>query len=139
MNYYSTNRLSAHTDFKTATIQGQAPDKGLYFPAFLPKIDEQFIQNIGKLSNEAIALEVIRPYVECCIPETVLKQIVEETVNFPIPLVQINDRIASLELFHGPTLAFKDVGARFMSRCLGYFTRDSPAKTIVIAATSGDT
>lgn len=139
MNYYSTKRISPQVDFKTATIQGQAPDKGLYFPSYIPKLDESFIKNIDQYSNEAIAYEVIRPYVGDCITEPALKNIVEETINFPIPLVDINDRIASLELFHGPTLAFKDVGARFMSRCLGYFLKDSDKKVTVLVATSGDT
>ena len=139
MNYYSTKHLSPNVDFKTATIQGQAPDKGLYFPAFIPELNEKLINNIDQYSNEAIAFEVIKPYIGDCIPEHELKSIVEETINFPIPLVEITDRISSLELFHGPTLAFKDVGARFMSRCLGYFLKDSDKKVTVLVATSGDT
>jgi threonine synthase len=139
MNYYSTNRISPQADFKTATIQGQAPDKGLYFPAYIPELSEAFIQNIGSYSNEAIAYEVIKPYVGDSIQEKVLQDIVEETVNFQIPLVPINDRIASLELFHGPTLAFKDVGARFMSRCLAQFVKGGDRKITILVATSGDT
>lgn len=139
MNYYSTKRISPNVDFKTATIQGQAPDKGLYFPSFIPKMDDKLISNMEQYSNEAISFEVIKPFVGDCIPENELKRIVEETINFPIPLVDIDDRIASLELFHGPTLAFKDVGARFMSRCLGYFLKDSDKKVTVLVATSGDT
>ena len=139
MKFYSTNRLSPEVDFKQATIQGQAPDKGLYFPGYIPKLDESFINNINDYSNEAIAYEVIKPYVGESIPEDVLKQIVVETVNFDIPLVPVNENIFSLELFHGPTLAFKDIGARFMSRCLGYFVKNQPRKVTVLVATSGDT
>jgi threonine synthase len=139
LNFYSTNKQSPSVDFKEATINGQAPDKGLYFPEYIPKLDNAFIKNIHELSNEAIAFEVIKPYVGDSIPEDVLRKIVAETVNFDIPLVQINEHISSLELFHGPTLAFKDIGARFMSRCLGYFVKDQSKKVTVLVATSGDT
>jgi len=122
-----------------ATINGLAPDKGLYFPEYIPQLDPTWIQKINDYSKEAIAFEVIKPYIGECIPATLLQKIVEETVNFSIPLVLINNSIASLELFHGPTLAFKDVGARFMSRCLGYFVREQPKKVTVLVATSGDT
>ncbi len=91
------------------------------------------------MTNEQIAFDVIRPYVAGEIPDEILFEICAETVNFSFPLVEISDRISALELFHGPTLAFKDVGARFMSRCLRYFSREQKEKTIVIVATSGDT
>lgn len=139
MQYFSTNDNSPLVSFKQATINGQAPDKGLYFPEAIPLLPENFIKNIGTYSNEAIAYDVIKPYVAASIPEDILKDIVEETINFPIPLVKINENICSLELFHGPTLAFKDVGARFMSRCLGHFVKDQPKKVTVLVATSGDT
>lgn len=139
MNYYSTNKQSPQADFKTATINGLAPDKGLYFPERIPALNKDIIDNIDQYSNEAIAYEVIRPYAGECIPAGTLKKIVEETVNFPIPLVRINDTVSSLELFHGPTLAFKDIGARFMSRCLGHFVKDQQKKLTVLVATSGDT
>lgn len=139
MNYFSTNHKAPQVNFKEATIQGQAPDKGLYFPELIPTLNPALIKNIGDYSNEAIAYEVIKPYVADSIPADILKRIVEETVNFPIPLVTINESISSLELFHGPTLAFKDIGARFMSRCLGYFVKEQPKKVTVLVATSGDT
>jgi len=139
MQYFSTNDNAPHVSFKQATINGQAPDRGLYFPEAIPLLPENFIRNIERFSNEAIAYEVIKPYVAPSIPEDILKNIVEETINFPIPLININDHISALELFHGPTLAFKDVGARFMSRCLGYFVKDQPKKVTVLVATSGDT
>jgi len=126
-------------DFKEAAIRGQAPDKGLYFPEQIPEVRNEVIAEIERFSNEEIAFEVICPYVGSTIPEDTLLQIVRETINFPIPLVQVNESIWSLELFHGPTLAFKDVGARFMSRCLGYFLKDENRKVTVLVATSGDT
>ena len=144
MKYYSTNKKSPLVDFKEAAIKGQAPDKGLYFPERIPQVDDSLIDNIEILSNEEIAFRVIKPYVGDSISDEQLFNIVTETVNFPIPLVQINEQIFSLELFHGPTLAFKDVGARFMSRCLGYFLKNHeqpsrPTQVTVLVATSGDT
>lgn len=139
MNYYSLNKQSPTVDFKQATIAGQAPDKGLYFPENIPQLDKEFIDNIEQYSNEEIAFKVIKPYVGNTIPDEELKRIVAETVNFNIPLVPISEGISSLELFHGPTLAFKDIGARFMSRCLGYFLKDNDKKVTVLVATSGDT
>lgn len=139
MNYYSTNKQSPIVDFKEAAIKGQAPDKGLYFPEQIPRVEKGLIENIENLSNEEIAFQVIKPYVGDTITEEKLFQIVSETVNFPIPLVKVSERIWSLELFHGPTLAFKDVGARFMSRCLGYFLQNETKKVTVLVATSGDT
>lgn len=144
MKYYSTNKQSPLVDFKEATINGQAPDKGLYFPESIPVIDEDLIKHIEKYSNEEIAYKVIQSYVGESIPKDKLMQIVKETINFPIPLIQLNESVFSLELFHGPTLAFKDVGARFMSRCLGYFvsngqTGQSGQTVTVLVATSGDT
>jgi threonine synthase len=139
MKYYSTNKQSQLINFREATIKGQAPDKGLYFPEQIPQLEKGFIEQIENFSNEEIAFRIIKPYVDDVIPEEILFQIVFETINFPIPLVQVNKNIFSLELFHGPTLAFKDVGARFMSRCLGYFLRDHEKKVTVLVATSGDT
>jgi threonine synthase len=139
MNYYSTNKQAPLVDFKEATINGQAPDKGLYFPDKIPAIDSELIREITKHTNEEIAFRVIQPYIGSTIPVGALMQIVKETIDFPIPLKEVNDGMFALELFHGPTLAFKDVGARFMSRCLGYFVKDNDKKITVLVATSGDT
>jgi len=143
MRYYSTNHTSPKADFKEATIKGQAPDKGLYFPERIPQLPRDFISNIENYSKEEIAFTVIRPYVGTTIPEKELERIIEETINFNFPLVNIEKNISALELFHGPTLAFKDVGARFMSRCLGYFVNHPDSyrheKITVLVATSGDT
>lgn len=139
MNYYSLNRQSPNTDFREATILGQAPDKGLYFPEYIPQHGIDQVEKLQDLSPADIGFNVMRPYVAPCIPDLELKRIVEETLSFPIPLIQVNEDIYSLELFHGPTLAFKDVGARFMSRCLGYFSKENKRRIIVLVATSGDT
>jgi threonine synthase len=137
--YFSTNNNSPKADFREATIRGQAPDKGLYFPDKIPSLGKDFITNINAYTKEEISLRVIRPFVGNTIPDAELERIVGETVNFEFPLVKVDDTIFSLELFHGPTLAFKDVGARFMSRCLGYFVRGSDKEVTVLVATSGDT
>ncbi len=139
MQFYSLNKQAPKVDFKTAAINGLAPDKGLYFPEHIPQVKKELIEDIEHYSNEAIAFEIIRPYVGDTIPKEELFRIVKETIDFPIPLVKVTDDIFSLELFHGPTLAFKDIGARFMSRCLSYFVNDNTKKLTVLVATSGDT
>lgn len=139
MNYYSLNHQAPNVSFREATIQGQAPDKGLYFPETIPTVDPLVIKNCKDYTKEELAMLVMQPYVGDAIDERSLFRIVSETIGFDFPLVQVNDRISSLELFHGPTLAFKDVGARFMSRCLGYFSQQATGKVTVLVATSGDT
>ncbi|HEX8733850.1 MAG TPA: threonine synthase [Pyrinomonadaceae bacterium] len=139
MNYFSTNRKSARASFAEAVLNGQPPDKGLYFPEKIPALSRDFWKNFHAKSKEQIAFEVIKPFVGAEIPDETLFEICAETVNFDFPLVPVTDSIYTLELFHGATLAFKDVGARFMSRCLRYFSREKREKTIVIVATSGDT
>ena len=139
MYYYSTNNKLIKANFKEATIQGQAPDRGLYFPSEIPALPKRFIETIGSLSKEEIAFNVIEPYVAGTIPTNELQRIVSETIAFDFPLIPVTDNISALELFHGPTLAFKDVGARFMSRCLGYFVKNENKKITVLVATSGDT
>jgi threonine synthase len=139
MNYYSLNKTAPDVNFREATIKGQAPDKGLYFPERIPRIDPSVIKNIEGYSKEDLAFLIMEPYVGDTIEKKALYRIVSETISFYFPLVPVNERINSLELFHGPTLAFKDVGARFMSRCLGYFSQEQKEKITVLVATSGDT
>jgi threonine synthase len=139
MLYYSTGKSAPKADFREATINGQAPDKGLYFPESIPAIPAAFLDNLSGMSKASIAFEIMKPYVGNSIPDDILKSIAAETVDFEFPLVKVSDNIFSLELFHGPTLAFKDVGARFMSRCLGYFAKTLNKKITVLVATSGDT
>jgi len=139
MNYYSLHKKAANVSFKEAVIRGLAPDKGLYFPETITPLSSEFISNISKYSNEEVAFEVIQQFVGDEIPEKILKEIIKETLCFDFPVVPIEDTISTLELFHGPTMAFKDVGARFMARCLGYFNRENDEDVTVLVATSGDT
>lgn len=139
MRYLSTNRKSVPVSFREATLNGQPPDGGLYFPEEIPQLSRPFLENLKNKSKAEIAFEVMRPFVGGTLTEEALFGICEKTVDFPFPLVRITENIHALELFHGATLAFKDVGARFMSRCLQYFSREKNEKTIVIVATSGDT
>ena len=139
MNYYSLNNKNNKVSFQKAVINGLAPDNGLYFPETISKLPQSFYDEIENLSNEEIAFEAIKQFVGNEIPETELKKIVSETLSFDFPLVKIEENVYSLELFHGPTMAFKDVGARFMSRCLAYFNKDKNQKNTVLVATSGDT
>jgi threonine synthase len=139
MNYYSLNRKAPNTTFADAVVRGLAPDKGLYFPESITPLDASFFETIEDKTNAEIAYEAIKQFIVPEIPEAVLKTIVEETLNFDFPVVEINENISTLELFHGPTMAFKDVGARFMARCLGYFNKDNTNEVTVLVATSGDT
>ena len=139
MHYFSTNRISQNASFSEAVLKGQPDDKGLYFPSEIPALTREWLRDLNKRSNEQTAFDVIRPFIGGEIPDPELYEICEQTVNFDFPLVPVTERISALELFHGPTLAFKDVGARFMSRCLQYFSRGNTEKTIVVVATSGDT
>lgn len=139
MKYFSLNKQSPLVNFKEATILGQAPDKGLYFPERIPIHTPEFIEQLKNLSKEDIAFRVMEPFVGDTIPAEELFRIVSETINFPLPLKWIHENIASLELYHGPTFAFKDVGARFMSRCLSYFYKNQSNKITILVATSGDT
>ncbi len=140
MKYYSLNRIASDVSFQEAVIQGLAPDKGLYFPKEILKLDASFLKNIENLGNNDIAFEVIKQFVGAEIPDNILKEIIADTLCFDFPLVEIEENIFSLELYHGPTMAFKDVGARFMARCLAYFNKDKKDnKNVVLVATSGDT
>mgnify|MGYP001035855154 FL=1 len=139
MNYYSLNHKAPNTSFKNAVIKGLAPDKGLYFPQSITPLPQSFWDTIDRLSYSEIAFEAIKQFVSPEIPEDILKTIVEETLSFDFPVVKLNDNISTLELFHGPTMAFKDVGARFMARCLGYFNKNNTNEVTVLVATSGDT
>lgn len=139
MNYYSLNRKAPNTTFEDAVVKGLAPDKGLYFPESITPLEASFFETIEDKSNTEIAFEAIKQFIVPEIPKDVLKTIVEETLSFDFPVVEINENISTLELFHGPTMAFKDVGARFMARCLGYFNKTNTNDVTVLVATSGDT
>ncbi|HEX8658413.1 MAG TPA: threonine synthase [Hymenobacter sp.] len=140
MKYYSLRHQSPPVDFRTATVTGQAPDGGLYFPETVPRFPAGLLRELRGLSKATVALNVMQPYVGTAIADSDLQRICAEAVDFDFPLVPVETGVTALELFHGPTLAFKDVGARFMSRCLGYFAQhgDTPPVTVLVA-TSGDT
>ena len=139
MNYYSLHHKSPKTTFKNAVVQGLAKDRGIYFPDNITALSEEFIANISEYTNHEIAYEVIKQFVGDEIPAEKLKEIIAKTVSFDFPLVKVDDNIASLELFHGPTMAFKDVGAKFMAQCLEYFNQGNTEEITVLVATSGDT
>lgn len=139
MNFYSLNKQAPNVSFKDAVIKGIAPDRGLYFPETIQPLPQAFFENIEDYTNHEIAFLAIQQFVGEDIPEEVLKEILEDVLDFDFPIVEIENGVATLELFHGPTLAFKDVGARFMARCLGYFSTENTKDVTVLVATSGDT
>jgi threonine synthase len=140
MIYNSLNNKSEPAKFEEAVVRGIAPDRGLYFPEKIHRLPDSFFENIESKSIPDIAYDAIAPFLEGSIPELELKKIIFETLDFEFPVIPIHDNIGTLELFQGPTLAFKDVGARFMARCLGYFNKEnSSQKVTVLVATSGDT
>ncbi len=140
MRYYSTNKTAPIATLKEAVVKGLAPDRGLYMPERLPIIPSVFFKHIGAMTLQEIAFVVADTLFGEDVDADCLHQIVDETLNFEIPLVNVSENRFALELFHGPTLAFKDIGARFMARLLGYFNnQDSDGMVNVLVATSGDT
>ncbi|MFP4546628.1 MAG: threonine synthase [Fidelibacterota bacterium] len=138
MKYYSTNNKNVTVSLKEAVLTGMPKDKGLFMPMELKKLDDNLIQKMSSMSFQDISKKVCKNIIDD-IDETVLDRIIDEAINFDAPLIKINDKISTLELFHGPTLAFKDFGARFMSRLMSYFVKDSHRKLNIVVATSGDT
>src|SRR5688572_8087199 len=139
MKFYSTNNPDLKVDLKQAVTQGLAPDNGLYMPERIPALPKTFFDTIADKSFQEIALEVATNLLGEDISKTELKRIVEHAIQFDAPLVKLENNIYALELFHGPTLAFKDFGARFMSQLLGYFAKQQQKEIIILVATSGDT
>src|SRR6056297_991977 len=139
MKFYSLNNQNIQASFKEAVIAGLAPDKGLYFPESITPLPSDFFENIEKLSNQEIAFKAIHQFVSADIPDEDLKEIIANTLDFDFPVVDIEEGVSTLELFHGPTMAFIDVGARFMANCLGYFSQGEKQDVTVLVATSGDT
>ncbi|MFY0255010.1 threonine synthase [Chitinophaga sp. 30R24] len=139
MQYFSLQNRQHKVNFETAVVQGLAPDKGLYFPEQIPLLDKDFITHLDDYTDQEIGLKVICPFIGDEIPKEELSKIVNNTLHFPFPVQKVTGHTYALELFHGPTLAFKDVGARFMAGCLGYFRRNSSEPVTVLVATSGDT
>ncbi|MDR3653925.1 MAG: threonine synthase [Paludibacter sp.] len=140
MKYYSTNKKVSGVSLKDAVVKGLAEDKGLFMPDSIKTLPQSFFDTIETLSFQEIAYTVADAFFGEDVEAEALKKIVYETLNFDVPLVHVDDNIYSLELYHGPTLAFKDVGGRFMSRLLGYFIKkQNDTKVNVLVATSGDT
>ena len=137
MHYYSTKRQAPNVSFREGVVKSLPPDNGLYFPEYIPNLSK--IYGSQDMDLQTLAFETLKPFVFPDIPKAVLGNIVEETFDFEIPLVPVADNIHSLELFHGPTYAFKDVGARFLARCLGFFNRQENKEITILVATSGDT
>ncbi len=140
MKYYSTNKNAPEVSLQEAVVKGLAPDNGLYMPETIKELPQSFFENIGNMSFQEIAYTVADAFFGEDIEPDTLKGIVYDTLSFDTPVVHVKDNIYSLELFHGPTLAFKDVGGRFMARLLGYFIKKQGQKDVkVLVATSGDT
>jgi threonine synthase len=139
MRYYSTSDPQLQKNLREAVLQGLAPDGGLYMPATIPELSKDQIASFHGKSFKDISIEVATALFKTDLPEDVIASITGDAISFDTPLVEVEEQIYSLELFYGPTLAFKDVGARFMARMLGYFTRDLNQEINVLVATSGDT
>jgi threonine synthase len=139
MKFYSTNNPDLKVDLRQAVTQGLAPDNGLYMPERIPPLPQEFFKTIHEKSFQEIALAVAQNLIGEDVPPTELKRIIEHTIQFDAPVVKIEEGIFALELFHGPTLAFKDFGARFMSQLLGYFAQQQDQEIVILVATSGDT
>ena len=140
MNYFSLNNKNHKVNFKEALFNGLAPDRGLYFPQEIKSLKKSFISNLDDYDKIEISMEVISQFIGNQIDEESLKKIIEHSIDFEFPLKKIDENISVLELFHGPSMAFKDVGVRFTSRCLSHFIRKGYDKKVtVLVATSGDT
>lgn len=139
MILYSTNNKDLRVSFKEAVFNSMPQDKGLYMPVEIPQLDADFIQNIAQYSLAEIAYKVASTLLKDEIPAADLQALIDEAINFEAPAIQLDDQTFVLELFHGPSLAFKDFGARFMSRVMAYFLKDGEQLLDVLVATSGDT
>jgi threonine synthase len=139
MKFYSTNNRNHTVSLREAVIQGLAPDNGLYMPEVIPQLPVTFLNALPALSFQEIGFEVARAMLGNDLPETQLQKIIDHTLAFEAPLVEVEQHVFSLELFHGPTLAFKDFGARFLAGLLGHFAKEQNREITILVATSGDT
>lgn len=139
MELYSTNNKDLRVSFQEAVFNSMPQDKGLYMPTEIPKLEPEFIDNIEKYTLPEIAYQIASTLLKDEIPADDLKALVEDAANFDAPVVKLDDKTFVLELFHGPSLAFKDFGARFMSRVMAYFLNDGEQLLDILVATSGDT
>jgi threonine synthase len=139
MKYYSTRDKNNLVDFSTAVLDGLAKDGGLFMPVTIPPLSSSFVKDIEKVSFQEIGFEIAKGFLGDEIPHEELKSIIDSAVNFPAPLFELSEDLSVLELFHGPTLAFKDFGARFMAKTMGYFAHGLDKELNILVATSGDT
>lgn len=139
MKLYSTRNKGQFTSLKEAVMKGLPDDNGLYMPSEIPALPESFIKNLKGFSFQEIAFTITATLFQGAIPKPDLQKIIEEAVNFPAPLVRLDEQKYILELFHGPSLAFKDFGARFMAQLMSYFNRGESQELVILVATSGDT
>ena len=139
MKLYSTKNSTAFVDLKEAVIKGLPDDNGLFMPSEIPTLPRGFIENIENYSFQEIAFEVSKTLLQGAIPENELQNIIKNAVSFPAPVVKLDDSVSILELFHGPSLAFKDFGARFMAQLMSYFNQNESKELVILVATSGDT
>jgi threonine synthase len=139
MRLYSTKNKAIHVSLQEAVFKGLPEDNGLFMPALIPQLPSSFIQNLRDYSFQEIGFEICRELFQGTIPEDELQQIINNAVTFPAPLVKLDEDKYILELFHGPSLAFKDFGARFMAQLMSYFNRENERELVILVATSGDT
>src|SRR5712672_2859258 len=139
VRYRSTSRQAPLTSLRGAVLRGLAPDGGLYMPAEIARRSPEELEEFRSLPFTEVCYRVVKPFATPDVPEEVLWQVVSEAINFPVNMVSLSPGLHILELFHGPTLAFKDFGARFMARLMGYFVRGEDRPLTVLVATSGDT
>lgn len=139
MNYFSTNNIELKETFRNAVLNGLSPDGGLYMPCYIPQLDNEVIQHIEKYTFQEIGYKVAELYINDEIDKSTLQKIIDQAISFETPLVKLDGQLSILELFHGPTLAFKDYGARFMARVMSHFLKDSDEVVNILVATSGDT
>ena len=139
MRFYSTADKTNLASLREAVLGGMPADGGLYMPETIPRLPDSFLNSLQSMDYQSISFEIARRLLGDDIPGTIVKNIIDDAINFPAPLVNIEQHIKTLELFHGPTLAFKDVGARFMSRLMAYLVKDCDRELTILVATSGDT
>ncbi len=139
MRLYSTRNPSSFVSLEEAVFKGLPDDNGLFMPEYIPQLPDSFFERLKDYSFQEIGLEVCRHLFNGAIPENDLRSIIEKSITFPAPVVKLNDETYVLELFHGPSLAFKDFGARFMARLMSYFNKGNGRELVILVATSGDT
>ena len=139
MQFYSTNNRNLRVGLRHAVMHGLAPDNGLYMPVSIPALSDEFFTTLPKKSFQELSFEVARNLLGADLPSAALKEMIDHVIQFDAPLVKVEDTISALELYYGPTLAFKDFGARFLSGLVGYFARRQDQEIMILVATSGDT